>query len=1118
VNDRRRSEREIFDALSECDADERRRLLDAECAGDAALRARIEALLEALDTTERTRGFLDEVAMADLAEDGDGEEDVNGPLPRMLGPFRLLRVMGEGGMGVVFEAEQASPKRRVAVKMLRGDMASREMARRFRREIDTLGRLRHRGIAQIYEAGNAIDGERSGVTVSYIAMELVEGAALDEHVRRQKLAPREIAAILVEVCEAVQHAHERGVVHRDLKPANILVATEEGRPQPKVLDFGVARLLPETGRALTMATSPGLIIGTMAYMSPEQLVGEADAVGARSDVYAIGVILFEMLTGRPPLDLRDRPIADAARIVRDEEPTRIGSIDERLRGDLETIVAMAIEKSPERRYPSAAALADELRRYLRDEPILARPPTRVERVARFVRRNRPLVAGTFGAFVFLLVGIITTSSLALSAMRARDAADWTAYRATIAAASAALLNHDAEAARRHLEAADDRFRSWEWQLLAAQIDLSTGRVSVPRRADVTAFGPRVPRWGAVWPTVSALDHDLPANWPAGCRVKPLAERAPQDEGVEARWWIADGEHALEAWVIDGSQRTRGSTGQRGPLVVVRRRDGSGTSVADETIEVAVPVGSRIASLAFNLERDAIAAIAIGPSGQRFAWFVRLGGGEQRTLVVENARRGELPLAVGSGANVALGGGPQSTPVLWNAESGAMIELIGHQGDMRALAFSPDGKRLASGGHDRTIRLFDLGGAQIEMERRHEDSVMALRFAPDGERLLSTSVDGTLRLWSVPTARAGMSLVATLVGHRATVEWAEFSPDGAWIVSLGDDHTLRLWPSSPAALVGEFAVPDNSSGVVEFSSDGRRLVAENSWARIRMWDVGAAAPRASVVSDPHLPAEAAMFDLALRPDGECVVGIAQDRTITMIESIGREPRAVAVAISQAVGVGFSEDGRAMALIAGDGPAGKRLRWLSSGEPVAAPLPRMVSPSIASSRDGTLVRVRDAPEINRTGGGSSQAHSVRVLDATTGDELHHVPTDVGDAAAFGALPNGRTVLATADGTDNPDESGRTIVIRDARSGEVLQQVRGHAGKVFAIAFTPDGRRMLSAGRDRLIRVWDTGTWDEVVSLVGPNAYVWALRFSPDGLRLAISSGDRTYRVWTTRSALP
>ena len=286
----------------------------------------------------------------------------------------------------------------------------------------------------------------------------------------------------------------------------------------------------------------------------------------------------------------------------------------------------------------------------------------------------------------------------------------------------------------------------------------------------------------------------------------------------------------------------------------------------------------------------------------------------------------------------------------------------------------------------------------------------------------------------------------------------------------------------------------------------------------MWDVGAAAPRASVVSDPHLPAEAAMFDLALRPDGECVVGIAQDRTITMIESIGREPRAVAVAISEAVGVGFSEGGRALALLAGDGPAGERLRWLPSGEPVDAPLPRMVSPSIASSRDGTLVRLRDAPAVNRTGGGSSQAHAIRILDASTGDELHHVSCDVGDAGAFGALPNGRTVLATADGTDDPEESGRTIVIRDARSGEALQRVRGHAGKVFAIAFTPDGRRMLSAGRDRLIRVWDTGAWDEVVSLVGPNAYVWALRFSPDGLRLAISSGDRTYRVWTTRSALP
>ena len=335
-------------------------------------------------------------------------------LPTTIGSYRIIRLLGQGGMGAVYEAEQESPQRTVALKVIRAGYATGEMLRRFENEAQALGRLHHPGIAQIYEAGMA---DTPIGRQPYFAMEMVQGETLLIWCSAHHLEMRERLELFAKICDAVQHAHQRGLIHRDLKPANILV-DESG--QPRILDFGVARLTDSDAQA-TRQTDVGQIIGTLAYMSPEQVLGEPDEIDTRSDVYALGIILYEMLAGKGPYAV-GRQLHEAVRIIREEEPAQLSSINRTYRGDVETIVAKALEKDKARRYTSAAELAEDVRRHLRDEPIVARPPSTVYQLQKFARRNKPLVIGVAAVFLVLVIGIIVSVREAVRARRAEATA------------------------------------------------------------------------------------------------------------------------------------------------------------------------------------------------------------------------------------------------------------------------------------------------------------------------------------------------------------------------------------------------------------------------------------------------------------------------------------------------------------------------------------------------------------------------------------------------------------------------------------------------------------------------------------------------------------------------
>ena len=339
------------------------------------------------------------------------------PQPQRIGRYPITRVIASGGMGTVYEAMQENPRRTVAVKVIKHGIASASTLRRFEYESQILARLRHPGIAQVFEAGMHDDGQGG---VPYFAMEYIaEARDITDYADAEELTTRQRLELFINVCEAVHHGHQKGVIHRDLKPANILV---DSTGQPKIIDFGVARATDSDLAVTTLQTNVGQLVGTLQYMSPEQINADPHDIDTRSDVYALGVLLYEMLAGSPPYDVTGTVIYEATRIIREEQPKRISTIDKSLKGDVETIVLHALEKDRDRRYQSAIELAQDIRRYLDTRTILARPPSMVYQCRVFVRRNRLLVGSIAAVFVALVLGVVLFSWQAQVAAQQRDIA------------------------------------------------------------------------------------------------------------------------------------------------------------------------------------------------------------------------------------------------------------------------------------------------------------------------------------------------------------------------------------------------------------------------------------------------------------------------------------------------------------------------------------------------------------------------------------------------------------------------------------------------------------------------------------------------------------------------
>jgi len=1074
---------EVFQEAADLEGEAQRAFLDRACSGDTEVRAYVDELL-AEDTAEEdlfeeSRLRLGHELLAEaLGFDTQAPEpagDTGAPpaaFPATIGRFRILEKLGEGGMGAVFLAEQDHPHRRVALKMIRVAMLSPGLRKRFRFEAEVLGRLQHPGIAQIHEAGEV---ETEVGPQPYFAMEYVEGVELREYARTKALDVRARLELVARIADAVHHAHQKGIVHRDLKPENVLVQETPAASvagvdtefamlgQPKILDFGVARATDADVQLTTMHTEVGQLVGTLPYMSPEQVAGDSSRLDTRSDIYALGVLLYELLAGKPPFDLSRTPIAEAARVIREEEPTRLGSIDTAYRGDIDTIACKALEKDRDRRYASAADLASDIRRYLANEPIIAHPPSTFYQLKKFAQRHKGLVAGLAATLLVLVAGIIVSVTLALRAregekrakrneeraLEGEAAAERNACRQSLAAAQA-VGETDSLRALAHLDAVPRKLRNWEWRHLEARFNSHIAHyegTGVQEQATTVARGPDG-RLLAALPLgnkIQLIDlesGEVVADFSTGEPVKFFG-LAP--EGTHLAAFSADLHKAFIWKTGDQARAMTISVGERRLRYCLFSPDGkwltvcffAGPSMLIDTEMVQTESRSDSKSLH--------CALAINADGSR--------------LLAVHGSNGHL----------------YSFPGGKLLQSKHLIETVG------CGAFSPGTKRIAIGQIQRMIRILDASTLEVlDILRGHTTPVTAVTFSPDGRYLASAALDSTVRVWDVERGET-VRVFPWNPGSRSAAYALAFSRDGT-LLAAGNASAARLWKwkdEAPKVLGGHTSYVYHTA---YHPRDSMVASGEYPGGLVLLWDALSGDRLAT------FPGKQTCRYLGFTPDGDrLIVGQWEGGTIVSLAPWDthaacrlREPRIAGDAgLLEAANPTEAELAnrffRAM-------PGGTKAQsGYSPGE------------SMCTSMDGKYL-IRPTPK---------NICLLELRDRLTDRRLRGIGKHDSVIQATAISPDGRRVVSG-------DIKG-VLKVWDSAGGKELATLTGHTSEIYAIAYHPDGTRFASAGNDAAILVWDAKTFEQVLVLRGHTAYVHSLCFSPDGTQLVSGSGDGTVRIW-------
>ena len=1105
---------DIAERARELEGDDRETYLARECDGTDHLRALVEPLLaDSDDTTDVLSGPLVDLGLLD-----EQDQFIARMIGRQVGGYTIRSLIDDrGGMGFVFEAAQMHPHRLVALKMLKGNVPSRTAVQRFKAEADKLARLRHPGIAQVYQSG-ALD-EGAGRTL-YFTMELIPSArSLIDYADVHDLSTRKRIELFCEVCDAVQHIHERGIIHRDLKPSNILVAPEG---HPKIIDFGVARTSDADVAQTSDRTLAGGLVGTPRYMSPEQIRG--DTVTARSDIYTLGVVLYELLVGELPYQATT--FSDTKEAVLHTPPRPPSIVNRRVRGDLETVILKALSKEHEDRYESAAAIRNDLKLYLAGFPVTARRRGVLDHMWAMVRRHPVVAAGVVVAIGLSVVVAIAMERQATQRAAAEFAAKRLAQAHLLASATAAIEGGDPGAALISLQRIEQDQRGWEWRLLWGLLDDS---IEVLAQSDIMDAAHR-------WTDMAAsVDGSVVAALRQSGEIRVwLAGEGTATELMTDT--VEVGRSGLDkptsiAMAVDASSQRR--------WVAVAGQDEAATGLAS-VFEI---VGSRLEHRGTVRKPVSFTAIAIdgnrGVLAVGTSRSVHLYEGLDTLRPTETFR--DLDGAISDLAFDAAGrrlaaACADRTARVWDLTDpiGPPLVLRGHLGKVRAVAFSRrDSELLATASTDATVRLWDLRASEeqkramqaagqadsvtgIVRETLHAGpgALTSLAFNPEGDRLAAGGLDGRIllwefdhelwetpsldRSWTIKQARA----LAPMRGHAHRVTGVAFLE--GMLVSCSTDRTVRQWPAEPLPPVPTLV--GHSSGVhavVHWAHPDRGpLVISGSGDRsIMIWD--------AVTGDllVRLPEPHQVARLGLAPDRRKLFAGLLNGTVSVWDlSDPVEPKHLKRRVLfqderlSTLALGPTKD----RLIAG-GFRGTVKLWTFGDDRIQTLLDASAPVNdVCFSPDGTRAAVATGdPD------GPREPAMAWVLDLAH-DSRYGLPHEAAVTAAAFIDGGHRLVTGDADGRLHLWELG-------PRSADRHASFYAHSQRVRVIRVDGDARRLATGSWDSTISLWDLdgGSILHTLTLRGQRANIEDLCFSADGQVLASALvghwGGNSVKLW-------
>lgn len=1000
--------------------------------------------------------------------------------------YEILELIGEGGMGVVYRARQKELKRAVALKMILPQRQAGEAERiRFRLEAEAVARLQHPNIVQIYELG-----EHAGQL--FFAMELVEGKTLTSWLRERRLSPRQSAAIVATLAHAVQAAHNRLVIHRDLKPDNVLV-TADGTL--KITDFGLARHLDRARleNSLGVRTSSpgglsdGALLGTPDYMAPEQARGRAAEIGPATDVYALGAILYRLLTGRPLFSCAT--LLDLLHSVIHTPPAPPSQLNSTVDRDLEAICLHCLEKDPTRRYGSTLELAEELGRYGLGETVRVRPVGRGVRAWRWSKRN-PALAGALVALLLVLVSGATLASI-LAVL-----ADQRADEAQAAEARAKAKAEDEERERKRAENNERRAVSAETRASQKASDEEKAR----ERAETNAQRAKAAEDEANRRTVAEKLAREKAEWLLYRGQMQLAHSLWREGRTwEARETLDSCRWDLRGWEHDYLYTLFHRRGQRslaqfqgGVQSVASSPDGQW--LAFSTYEGTTGIWETRSLQPVRIIKKGLVSVCFGQL-PRHGWIVA--GAKATAVELYELATGKLVQTlkghVGAIKTVCCSpdqrwiasGGEDKTVKLWSTQTGLLAhDLRRHTAEINGLCFSPDGKQLFSTSRDGTTRAWDVQNGKEEFVLKgHENGMYAVAFSPDGKIIATSDLEG-VALWDAKTRQKTRTL-----DHIVTNPCLSFSPDGRTLVTGGYDNALRLWDvqtgKAQQVLQGQLGIFS-----LCYLAGGRKLLSGGWDGTVTLWDLGLGMENVTIDANGS-----GVNFVRFSPDGQRVVTGGSDLSVRVFHGVTGENLFTASRMTPGFQAGsFSPDNRWIAAAGSEGLVLLYDTW-KEPEPIILGEPGIRLVALDFRRDG-----RQLLSVLVDG-------KVTLWDTATRRMVSSFQAEAGgDWLSAEYSPDGTNILVAGG---NP-----LGYILDAQTGKVKQSLKGHLAAIFCACYSADGRWIVTGGQDCTARLWEAATGKEIRTF-RQNDRVMTVALSPDGRRLATGSEKKIVRLWDVQT---